>query len=558
MVADYVRLKEANCKNCYRCIRNCPVQAISYADHQARILDEDCVVCGRCFVACPQNAKEIRNDVPRAKALIASGGPVHASLAPSFPARYKGATMRGMEKALQRLGFAGASETALGATVVKKRYDAMLMAGEQDIVISSCCHSVTMLLQKHFPEALRYLAPVLSPMQAHCAMIKQEHPDARTVFIGPCISKKAEADAYPGIVDCVLTFEELSAWLAGENIAPEPLPEENGGKARLFPTSGGILRTMECANPGYAYLVVDGVERCIQAVQDILTGNMGKCFIEMSICPGSCISGPAMDLSRRAPLRGAMVINACAGEKDFPVPQPDDAVLAKKMGRGSKVSYAVAEKDILEILRKTGKTKPEHELNCGSCGYPTCRDKARAVALGKAELSMCLPYLKEKAETFSDAIITNTPNAILVLDETLHVQQVNAAARRLFNLSDRDGLIGQSVSHIMDPDIFLEARDSGKAVTDRPAFLEDVRRHVEQTAIHDPNFHIYIAVIRDVTEAEKTRREKDSMRSQTVRVADEVVAKQMRVVQEIASLLGETTAETKIALTRLKDSLKDG
>lgn len=557
MVADYVGLKQANCKNCYRCIRNCPVQAISYADHQARILDEDCVVCGRCFVACPQNAKEIRDDVPRAKALIASGRPVYASLAPSFVARYTGVTIDSMEAALKRLGFAGALETAVGATVVKKRYDAMVMAEEQDIIISSCCHSVTMLLQKHFPEAMQYLAPVLSPMQAHCRIIKEEHPDAVTVFIGPCISKMAEADAYPGLVDCVLTFEGLSRWFAEAGIEPEPSAHASDiGKARLFPTAGGILKTMDCANNAYTYLSVDGVEHCIQAVRDILAGNTGKCFIEMSICSGGCINGPAMDVAHHALLRGNIAVNAYAGKQDFPVTMPEDALLQKNMGGSARPRYVVAESDILEVLRKTGKTRPEQELNCGSCGYPTCRDKARAVVLGKADISMCLPYLKEKAETFSDAIITNTPNAILVLDEKLQVQQINEAARCLFGLMGRGDLMGESIARIMDPEIFLEARDAGKPLCDRPAYLEDRAKYVEQTVTYDRSFHIYIAIIRDVTEAETARRQKDAMRSQTISVADEVVAKQMRVVQEIASLLGETTAETKIALTRLKDSLK--
>ena len=559
MVADYVGLKEANCKNCYRCIRNCPVQAIAYADHQAHILDEACVVCGRCFVACPQNAKEIRNDVPRAKKLIASGHPVYASLAPSFVARYEGMTMRSMEKALQHLGFAGASETALGATVVKNQYDALLTAEEQDIIISSCCPSVTMLFQKHFPEALQYLAPVLSPMLVHCAMIKEEYPEAKTVFIGPCIAKKVEAESCPGMVDCVLTFEDLSTWFEEAGITPEPFPETPGmGRARLFPASGGILKSMHCANNAYAYLAVDGVERCIHATRDILAGNMGKCFIEMSICSGGCINGPGMDTVHDTPLRSVIAINAYAGEKDFPVLAPACTLQAKPVKADYKVKYVVAEKDILEVLRKTGKTNPENELNCGFCGYPTCRDKARAVVLGRADLSMCLPYLKEKAETFSGAIITNMPNAILVLDERLHVQQLNEAALRLFKLSKQKELLGQSVSGIMDPDIFLEARDTEKSVLDRRAFFEDIHRHVEQTVIYDANFHIYVAIIRDVTEMEKARCQKESMRNQTVLVADEVVAKQMRVVQEIASLLGETTAETKIALTRLKDSVKDG
>ena len=195
MPKEYLQLKQVNCKHCYRCIRNCPVKAISFSHEQAQIVESECILCGRCFVNCPQNAKEIRNDVAEAKALIASGEAVYASLAPSFVANYPGVNMESMEKALKSLGFAGAGETAVGATIVKKRYDEMLARAEQSVIISSCCHSVTMLLQNYYPKALQYLAKVVSPMQAHCQELKKLHPGARTVFIGPCVSKKAEAAA---------------------------------------------------------------------------------------------------------------------------------------------------------------------------------------------------------------------------------------------------------------------------------------------------------------------------------------------------------------------------
>ena len=166
-MGEYLKLKPSNCKNCYKCIRNCPVKSIRFSDDQANILEEDCVLCGRCFVVCPQNAKEIRNDLPAAKALLAGGAPVYVSLAPSFVANYEGATIQTMEAALQKLGFTAAEETALGATLVKREYDRLVNEGEQDIIISSCCPSVNLLIRKYFPEALPYLAKVLSPMQAH-------------------------------------------------------------------------------------------------------------------------------------------------------------------------------------------------------------------------------------------------------------------------------------------------------------------------------------------------------------------------------------------------------
>jgi iron only hydrogenase large subunit-like protein len=154
--------------------------------------------------------------------MIASGRPVYVSLAPSFIANYEGCDLNSMAEALKKLGFTEVSETAVGATLVKKQYEEIIRSGETKAIISSCCHTVNTLIQKYYPEALPYLAKVLSPMQAHCKMIREQHPDAYTVFIGPCISKKEEADQYPGIVDCVLTFEELSDWLKEEEIQITP------------------------------------------------------------------------------------------------------------------------------------------------------------------------------------------------------------------------------------------------------------------------------------------------------------------------------------------------
>ena len=271
------------------------MKSIKYSTGQAQIVSDECILCGQCFVVCPQNAKEIRNDVPSAIELLKSG-PVIASVAPSFVANYPGATIATMEKALKQLGFTAAEETAVGASIVKTEYENIIHEGKQEVIISTCCHSVNTLVEKYYPEVLPYLATVLSPMQAHCQKIKQEHPGVKTVFIGPCISKKAEAEAYPGTVDCVLTFEELSDWLKQEGVSIEQGEDHlEESRARLFPTSGGILRTMNCDSPDYTYMVVDGIENVLAALDDIKEGRLKKCFIEMSICAGSCISGPAME-----------------------------------------------------------------------------------------------------------------------------------------------------------------------------------------------------------------------------------------------------------------------
>ena len=556
-MTEYLKLKKSNCVNCYKCIRHCPVKSIKYSTGQAQIVSDECILCGQCFVVCPQNAKEIRNDVPSAMELIKSG-PVIASLAPSFVANYPGATVATMEKALKQLGFTGVEETAIGASIVKTEYERIIAEGKQEVIISTCCHSVNTLVEKYYPEVLPYLATVVSPMQAHCQKIKQEHPGAKTVFIGPCISKKAEADAYPGYADCVLTFEELSDWLKQEGITVEQGEDHlEESRARLFPTTGGILRTMKCDSPDYAYLVVDGIENVLAALDDIKQGRLKKCFIEMSICAGSCIGGPAMERERRRPVTDTIAVNRYAGRKDFVVDQPEGKDLIKDHRFIGLHRQMPGEKEIEEILHKTGKFTKEQELNCGACGYSTCREKAIAVYQGKADLNMCLPFLTQKAQSFSDTIINNTPNGIIVLNEDLEVQQINSAACHIMNIRHASDVLGDQVIRILDPKVFLDVMSSGRSIRDEKIYLAEYKRYVEQSVIYDRSYHIVMCIMRDVTEEERERKKKEEISQSTIEVTDRVIEKQMRVVQEIASLLGETTAETKIALTNLKDSLND-
>lgn len=551
-------LKKSNCKNCYKCIRHCPVKSIRFSGNQAHIIDNECILCGQCFVVCPQNAKEIVDETEKVKVLLQSGNPVVVSLAPSFIANYEGVGINAMAKALKKLGFYDVEETAIGATIVKTEYDRMLNEEKRDVVISSCCHSVNLLIQKYFPQALEYLADILSPMQAHCTDIKKRIPNAKTVFIGPCVAKKDEAEHYEGIVDAVLTFEELTAWFNEAGITLEAETEKNDfSRARFFPTTGGILKTMAQNAPDYNYLAIDGVENCIAAINDILSGKIHKCFIEMSACVGSCIGGPVMEKNHHSPIKDYIAVAEFAGEKDFPVDIPSAYELKKNFTYIEHKLPQPSEMEINNILRQMGKFKPSQELNCGSCGYNTCREKAAAIAQGKAEISMCLPYLKDKAESFSDTIVKNTPNGIIVLNEQLEVQQINDSAREIMNIRAASDVLGDQVIRILDPTVFMNVLRTGKCVMAEKVYLAEYRKFVEQTVVHDKDSRMLICIMRDITEEEHDKERKESISRQTVEVADKVVDKQMRIVQEIASLLGETAAETKIALAKLKESITD-
>lgn len=555
-MAEFLKLKKSNCKNCYKCIRYCPVKSIRFSAGQAIIVGNECILCGQCFVVCPQNAKEITDDIEKVKVLITEGNPVIASVAPSFIANYNGIGIASLEKGLKELGFFAAEETAIGATVVKKEYERILREEKPEVLISSCCHSVNLLIQKHHQRALPYLSQVISPMQAHCLDIKKRYPDAKTVFIGPCIAKKDEANHYAGVVDAVLTFEELSGLFKDRGIQlSQEKDSTKESRARLFPIAGGILKTMDKEDSDYTYLAVDGVENCITALKEIENGNLNHCFIEMSACTGSCIGGPVMEKFHNQPLHNYKEVVTYAGSDDFVVKSlGDNFKYIEAIGRKAAMPSEV---EIKDILGKMGKSSPNTELNCGSCGYNSCREKAIAVIQGKAELSMCLPYMMDKAECFSDTVIRNSPNAIVVLNDDLEVQKINTAACGIMNIRRESDVLGEPVIRILDPDDFNKARDCHeKAYSDR-IYLAEYKSYVDRTIVYNREYHMFICIMHDVTAEIKDIEKKMETRRQAADIADKVVEKQLKIVQEIAYLLGETAADTQTALTRLKETISD-
>ena len=557
-MSNCLTLKKSNCKNCYKCIRHCPVKAIRFSGNQAHIINNECILCGQCFVVCPQEAKQIVDETEKVKVFIQSAERVIVSLAPSFIANYDGVGIEEMRKALKKMGFFDVEETAIGATIVKNEYERMMAEEERDVIISSCCHSVNLLIQKHFPACLEYLADVMSPMQAHCLDIKKRYPDAKTVFIGPCVAKKDEADYYSGIVDAVLTFEELSEWMKEQRIELENETDSNeNSRARFFPTTGGVLKTMK-ENSKYTYVAIDGVETCMAVLKDIEKGKIHNCFVEMSACTGSCVGGPVIEKYHHdSNIKDYIEVAAYAGDKDFVVTQPNPAELRKLLTYIEPELPVPSEAEINSALRQMGKFKSSDELNCGSCGYNTCREKAVAICQGKAEISMCLPFLKDKAESFSDTIVKNTPNGLIVLNENLEVQQINEAARKIMNIRSASDVLGDQVIRILDPTAFMNVLTSGRDVKDQRVYLAEYKRYVEQTIVYDRDSHLLVGIMRDVTDEEYEKERKENISRKTIEVADRVVDKQMRIVQEIASLLGETAAETKIALSKLKESITD-
>lgn len=552
---EILRLKPSNCKNCYKCIRYCPVKAIRFSAGQAHVVGDECILCGQCFAVCPQNAKQISSDLEKAQVLLMSA-PVYASIAPSFAAAFPGIGISALTEAMMQLGFKGVEETAVGATIVKNEYERILREEKPDVLVSSCCTSINLLMRRHYPDTLFALAPVVSPLQAHCMEIKRHHPDAKTVFIGPCIAKKFEAEE-GNLIDAVLSFEELSAWLQQENIRLTPQPDQaSGGKTRLFPTTGGILNSMEKL-PDYTYLAVDSIEKCSEVLEEIRAGSLHRCFIELSACPGSCANGPLLGEHLSTPAQNTMRVLRYAADGDFPVEQPAKEHSARTFSSLQRTVRPPLEMQITDVLTRLGKTSPEDELNCGSCGYNSCREKAVAVIQGKAELSMCLPYMMKRAEGFSDTVVANSPNGILVLNDDLEVQKINPEACRLLRVRNEKDVLGDHINRLMEPDAFQKVRGKRKLLENERTYLTEYECFVDRTILYNSDCHLYICILRDITDEMSQQEKKLEMRMQAVEIADDVAKKQLKIVQDIASLLGETAADTLIAINRLKETISD-
>ena len=558
-----IELNPTNCRNCYKCIRECPIKAIEFRDGRAKIIERECVLCGICVQSCPQNAKYIRNDVDRVRELIAAGKPVYASVAPSWQGWYGTQDFAVLSAALKRLGFAGVEETAIGAAATSHEYEKLMAQGNMKSIIGTACSSVVMMVERRYPELISLLSPISSPMMAHARLLRESYGDIKVAFIGPCLSKKDEA-ADPlagGLVNQALTFSSLDDWMQAAGVKLEGRDAEACGVrepvARLYPRPRGILETIPAPNYGkYRPIAVDGIFRCIEVFEALKNGELENVFVEANICAGGCLGGPIMRMgSKKAILLEQTVSDkalphddhyALTATKEFPHPR----VFANRSERQDQPSEA----EIRKILGRIGKYTPEQELNCGSCGYPTCRAKAAAVYQGKADMNMCLPFFRERAENLSNMVMEHSPNAIVALDSDMMVQELNPAAETMFHVS-RAEVIGMPIPEFYGENAFDEAREIGRAVSKKTSLPDGSA--VEQSFIYIREHNMYLAFVKDISKDEQRQAELAELRAHTIDTAQQVIDKQMRVAQEIASLLGETTAETKVALTNLKKSMAD-
>lgn len=568
---NVIGFKEAKCKNCYKCVRSCDVKAIAVKNEQAQIVNELCILCGHCLSACPQNAKSIISDLNKVKNFIRSGVKTVISVAPSYAGVLEFKKRGQIVTALMKLGFAEVRETSEGAAYVTDAYKKLIEKDKMDNIISTCCPSVNDLIEIYYPEAVPYMAPVVSPMIAHGKMIKSIHGHGtRVVFLGPCIAKKREAENDPrtkDIVDAVINFSELERWLKEENIKVSDLEctefhNSNPRVNRLYPVGDGVITSLlssERSIDNYRKIAVDGTKQCMELLESIKKGEIHNAFIEMNICEGGCVRGPALDKNEEYPspfkikldMEEAIPKEAVKEEEYKPL---SNLSIAKLFCDRSIKEKMPTEERIRETLRKIGKTEKEHELNCGACGYASCREKAIAVCNGKAELTMCIPYMHEKAQSMSNIVLDTTPNVILLVDSEMKIIEYSRGAEKVFGKPKKEA-VGMYLFEFIDHRDFEEVLNTqGKIIGKRVTYSEyDIT--TLQSIVYVREINGVLGIFQDISSEAEKNKQAYKMKMDTIEMAQRVIDKQMMVAQEIAGLLGETTAETKVTLTKLRDTI---
>ena len=555
--------EKRECQDCYKCVRNCPVKAIKVEGGYASVVPELCIVCGHCVEVCPNGAKRVRDDLASARQLLTLKKSVFVSLAPSFVTEFPGMQPAQLIGALKKLGFAGVSETALGAQQVSAQAAALLTKNPARVLVSSACPTVVAFLQKHLLNGAGLLTGLLSPLLTHCKMLRQTYGgEIGIVFIGPCIAKKVEAALHPELLDVVLTFEDLRRWLEQESITPEKLaPEagdhfvpENSAEGAWYPVDGGMIAGMKsaCAVNDCSLMAFSGIGAIKKALDGIEEMKPDKgLFLELLACEGGCVNGPKVQRRDATVVKRHRVLRSAAAPP-APFPRPPMMETPTDFNVAPVAAVRYPDSQIREALRTVGKLSPDDELNCGGCGYDTCREFGIALIGQKAERAMCVTYMRQLAFKKANALIQKMPSAVVIVDEALRVIEFNAAFVSLFvpqkNANDMGAVSieGIALAEVMPfASLFHNVLKSGEDILDR-----DLR--FQNTILHATIFSIEKkclvgGIIQDITKP-AVRKE------QVIRKAREVIQKQIATTQQIAYLLGENAADAEITLNSIIES----
>ena len=558
MVASPVYTTENECQDCYKCVRHCPVKAIRIVGGKASVIPEACVACGECVKVCPAHAKKIRSDLSRLKELLASGAKLYASVAPSFAGYFRGVTIGQIAAALGKLGFAGVSETAHGAESVSAHVSKLLDATDSPLVISSACPAAVDMVRKYLPQYAEFISPLPSPVRAHCRLVKERYGSgAKIVFFGPCAAKKNESDAHPDELALAVLFPALEQLLAEKGISFEGEAELALGPAeegRFYSVEGGMNDTLRDGRTDVRYVSVSGLDSFRRMLEDFdpkdFRANPGKygrkLFIEVLACPGGCVNGPAM------PHGASGLATLYATDAESPI-RASSSRCFSHCGTSAYPAAAVVDDEpdeaaIAGALARVGKTTKADEINCGACGYNSCREFAKALLAGKAEEAMCHIYLKKNFQRTSNALIKYIPAGVVIVDSKGEIVECNRLFAEMAGaLGEYDvlgSLDGLGVEGFMPDfvDLFAGAVEHGSEIVKYRQQWKD--RIVTISVFPISRGEFAGAVIQDVTKNEGRREE-------IAAKARDVIRKNVYTVQQVARLFGEHIAETEIMLNEI-------
>ena len=568
-----IDFKATKCRHCYKCVRYCEVKAIMVKDGRAEIMPDNCILCGRCLQICPQSAKTLVSDLRKVQKMIEDEERVVVSIAPSYMGLLKYHTIGQVRSALLQLGFEDVRETSEGAALVTVEYAKLLEEGKMENIITTCCPSVNELIEKYYPELVPQMAPVVSPMIAHGMMLKKElGDDVKVVFLGPCIAKKKEAQdpRHNSYIDAVLNFNDINRWLQDEEIEiteceDQPFVHMDPKVNRLYPVTNGVVNSVLATQEkkdNYRKFYVHGESNCIDLCKSLVRGEISGCFIEMNMCAGGCIKGPTVNdqsISRfKVKLDMEEQISREPVEDQVTAPKLAEVSLHKLFMNRKPKDPIPTQEEIRRILTMTGKNHPEDELNCGACGYPTCREKAIAVFQKKAELNMCIPFMYDKSESFASLVMDTSPNIVLIVDENMKILEYSQAGEKYFGKSRAEAL-QMYLYEFIDPTDFQWVFDTRQNIHGKKVNYPEYSLDTLQNIVYIEKEHVVLATFIDITKEEEQARQDYMKKLDTIDLAQKVIHKQMMVAQEIAGLLGETTADTKTTLMTLcKSLLEDG
>ena len=555
--AVYTLINE--CHDCYKCVRACPVKAIRVEEGHAAVIAENCVACGMCYTVCPTHAKHVRSDIEKAKSLIGSGAKVYASVAPSWAGILDCSVSR-LVGMLKKLGFAGVSETALGAQQVSAVTAEFLNQAEPGVYFSSACPVCVDYISRYTPELKKYIVPYSSPALTHAELLKKTFgEDIKVVFIGPCIAKKNESDTQEDLIAAAITFEELKKWLFEEGIdllnspqSSEGFVPEKSSDGAVYPLEGGMLRSIRRngLKEGVKLITVTGLKNFCKTLQALKEQNIDRvCFVECLACEGGCIKGPC-------PGGEVSTLNAFLGvEKQFDesIPPVKQAKYKVPLVFGGAVApeKKFTEEEILSALAKVGKFTADDEINCDGCGYNTCRNFAHALLEGKAEPAMCVSYMRKRASRKANAILRCIPSGVVIFDNNLEIIESNQPFAKIAGADIEElfeqipGLKGAALGKILPFEmIFKRIFKDGKEIhKERIPFGKKL---LDMTIFPIEEGQTAGLIVQDVTKSELHR-------EIIAQKAQEVLRKNILAVQEVAGRLGENIAETEIILNYITE-----